>query len=189
MIFGGLYAFVSYLFLPQWAVLQKQSQDLQRREAYYLKLKDAQSNLPQFQKEAQDLQSQLQQQNAQMPGKLDNAQLLVDLYVLAKQNGVNPQSLTFEATQNKGNYQEIDTSFQCMGSSASVLTLIQDLQHGPSRRVAIRDVNLSMQNGVMKADLKLAAYASPSTNLTPGSKPAFMNSPFGVDSPAKMFTP
>ncbi|HVJ48878.1 type 4a pilus biogenesis protein PilO [Desulfitobacterium sp.] len=180
---------MTYLFLPQWATLQAQSQELTKREAYYQKLQEAQSNLPQLQKEAQGLQSKMQQQSTQMHGKLDNAQLLVDLYVLAKQEGVNPQSLTFDSVQNIESYQEINMSFTCEGSPASVLTLIQNLQQGSSLRVAVRGVNLSTQKGVMKAELKLAAYSSPSSSLTPGTKPAFMKSSFGVDSPAKMFTP
>lgn len=189
VIAGGIYAYVAYLFLPQWETLQRQSQELRKREAYYLKLQDAQSNLPQLQQEAQDLKSKMQKQNTQMPGNLDNAQLLVDIYVLAKQKGVNPQSLTFDSVQKKESYQEINMSFTCEGLPASVLNLIEDLQHGPSFRAAIRGVNLSSQKGAMKAELKLAAYASLSSNLTPVDKPAFMNSPFGVTLPAQMFTP
>lgn len=189
MIAGVIYAYVTYLFLPQRATLQIQSQELTKREAYYLKLQDAQSDLPQLQREAQDLQRKMQQQSTQRLGKLNNAQLLVELYVIAKQQGVNPQTLTFDSVQAKESYQEISMTFTCEGSPASILALIQDLQHGPSLQVAVRGVNLSTQKGVMKAELKLAAYASPSSNLTPSDKPVFMNSPFGVDSPAQMFTP
>ncbi|WP_434511784.1 type 4a pilus biogenesis protein PilO [Desulfitobacterium sp. AusDCA] len=179
---------MSYLLLPQLEAVQKQSQELAKRVAYYQKLQGAQFNLPQLQKEAQDLQSKLQQQGTPITGKLDNAQLLVNLYLIAKQEGVNPQSLTFDNVQNKGIYQEMDMSFTCEGSPASVLTLIQDLQHGPSLQVAIREVNLTSQKGVMKAELKLAAYTHSGSSGTQ-SKPAFMNSPFGLDAPAKMFTP
>lgn len=168
--------------------MQQQKQELTKRQTYYQKLQDAQSNLTALQKEAQDLQGKMQRQSSQIPGKLDNAQLLVDLYSAAKQKGVNPQSLTFDNVQNKESYQEIDMTFTCEGSPAAVLTLIQDLQHGSALQVAIRGVNLTLQKGVMKAELKLAAYTNSGLNGTQ-SKPAFMNSSFGVDIPAKMFAP
>lgn len=189
VIAGLIYSYVIYLFLPQRANLQIQSQELAKREAYYVRLEEVQSNLPQLQKEAQDLELELKRQSTQMPVKLDKAQLLVELYALAKQKGMSPQSLTFDNVQDKESYQEFDMTFTGEGSAASILNFLQELQHGSALQVAVRGVNLTTQKGVMKAELKLAAYGSLNSNLTPGDKPVFMNSPFGVDSPAKMFTP
>lgn len=180
---------MTYLFIPQKDNLQIQSQELARREAYYQKLEAAQSDLPQLQKEALDLKNKMLQQSTQLPAKLNNEQILVDLYVTAKQQGVLPQSLTFDSVENKANYQEINMTFKCEGTPSSVLNLLQTLQYGSSLQTALRGIDLTSQKGVMKAELKLAAYAAQGSDLTPGDKPVFMNSPFGVDNPAQMFTP
>lgn len=188
IIAGVIYAYVTYLFLPQQVNLQIQSQELGQREAHYQKLEEAQSDLSQIQIEAQDLQRKLQQ-STQITENLDNPQILVKLYVLAKQQGVSPQSLTFDSVQKKESYKEVNMTFVCEGTPASVLNLLQDLQHGSSFQAAVRGVNLTTDKGVMKAELKLQAYTPLGINVTPSDKPVFMNSPFGVASPSQMFTP
>lgn len=130
------------------------------------------------------------QLKAKLPNRLDKPQIIVALYTLAKQHGVNPQSITFDQAQNKGAYQEMGISLSCLGKTADLLAMIHDLQFGAGQRLAVKSVNLSGSQGNMRADLKLTASAlNGNSNVSGGDKPTFMNSPIGVDSPEKMFSP
>jgi len=188
VVFGVIYLYVNYLFLPEWSNIQHQSKVLNERRNYYTDLTKYQAQVTELQQEIHNLESEIEKLKAQIPGSLDKPQLMVYLYETAKAFKVTPQNLSFEQIQNKGSYQALGMSFNCTGSPADVLGMIQKLQSTITPRLTIQGVNLSVQQGVMRAELKLTAYAGLNSAI-PALKPPFMNANLGVDSAARMFTP
>ena len=188
-IIGLGYAYSKFLFLPEWTVIQSSTSQLYAHKDRYQELLNYQKNQIGLQQDIKTLESKVLQLNSQLPNQLDKPQLLVGLYTLAKQHSVFPQTITFEQAQNKGTYQEMGMSFGCLGKTADILTLIQDLQFGGSQQLGIKSINLSVSQGNMRAEIKLTAYSSIGTANGLTQKPPFMNSPIGVDSPTRMFQP
>ncbi len=189
VMFGLVYAYRTLLFVPEWMVIQSVTSQLDAQEKHYQELLTYQKNQSGLQQEIKTLETKVLQLNSQLPNRLDKPQLMVGLYTLAKQHSVIPQTIAFEQAQTKGTYQEMGMSFSCLGKTADILTLIQDLQFGGSQRLVIKSINLTVQQGTMRAELKLAANASIGISNDSTQKPAFMNLPIGVDSPTKMFQP
>jgi len=189
VMIGLGYAYSKFLFLPEWTVIQSSTSQLYAQKDHYQELLTYQKNQSGLQQDIKTLETKVLQLNAQLPNRLDKPQLMVGLYTLAKQHSVIPQTIAFEQAQNKGTYQEMGMSFSCLAKTADILTLIQDLQFGGSQRLAIKSINLSVSQGIMRAELKLTAYSSIGISNDLTQKPTFMNSPIGVDSPVKMFQP
>lgn len=185
IMFGVSYAYVKFLFLPQWEVIQGGESRLASLENQYQELLNYQENDTKLAQEIKTYELKIQQLNTQLPRRLDKPQLVYGLYTLAKNHGVNPQSVSFEQMQDKGTYQEIGMSFSCIGKAKDILILIHDLQFGKNLRIALKSVSLTGSQENMQAELRLIAYASSSEE--PDQKSEFMNSSFGVDSPEKMF--
>lgn len=189
ILFGIGYAYFKFLLLPQWTIIQDASNQLLSRSNYYQELLTHQNNQSGLEQEIKALETKVLQLNAQLPNRLDNPQLMVGLYTLAKKHSVNPKSLAFEQAQTKGAYQEIGMNFSCSGKAVDILAMIHALQFGGSQRLAIKSLSLSGSQVALQAEMKLTANASLGTSNVETQKPAFMNFPFGVASPAKMFQP
>lgn len=188
-MFGLVYAYMTFLFLPEWTVIQSTTSQFNAQKNRYQELLTYQKNQSGIQQEIKTLETKVLQLNIQLPNKLDKPQLMVGLYSLAKQHSVYPQTIAFEQAQTKGSYQEMGMSFSSLGKPADILAMVHDLQFGGNQRLAIKSVNLSVSQGTMQAELKVTAYASIVISNDSPMKPDFMNSPIGVDSPVKMFQP
>lgn len=189
ILFGLGYAYIKFLFQPQWMDIQIARDQQLALENQYQELLTYQRNQDGLEQEIKTLEAQVDQLNAQIPKRLNKPQLMVELYTLAKQHTVDPQSITFEQAQNKGTYQELGMIFSCFGKTADLLAMIHDLQFGESQRLAIKSISLTGSQANMRADLKLTASASSNKTNESSKKPDFMNSSIGVDSPDKMFLP
>ncbi|OLN32230.1 type 4a pilus biogenesis protein PilO [Desulfosporosinus metallidurans] len=188
VMLGLGYAYVAFLFLPEWTVIQRATSQLNAQMRNYQELLAYQKNQSALQQDIKTLETKVQQLKAQVPNRLDKPQLMVDLYTLAKQHSVSPQSITFEPIQTKGSYQTIGMNVNYIGKTADVLALIHDMQYGGGQRLTLQSLNLTVSQGNMRAFVKLTAYASVGASDST-QKPAYMNSPIGVDTPAKMFQP
>ncbi|SHI17855.1 type 4a pilus biogenesis protein PilO [Desulfosporosinus lacus] len=189
IMFGISFAYLKFLFLPQRTVIQAAANQRLSLESHYQELLSYQNNQSGLQEEIKTLEAKVLQLNAQLPNRIDNPQLMVGLYTLAKQHSVIPQTLAFEQAQTKGTYQEMGMSFSCLGKTTDILTMIHDLQFGGGQRLAIKSISLTGTQQNMRADLKLTAYASLGSSGDSTQRPAFMNSSFGVDSPEQLFQP
>lgn len=189
LILGFGYAYTEFLLLPQWIVLQTSTSQLDIKKNDYQELLTYQGDQSGLQQKIITLETKVAELGTQVPDQLDKPQLMVGLYTLAKQHGVSPQSIAFEQAQTIGNYQELGMVFNSLGKPADTLAMIHDLQFGGSQRLVIKSINLTIQEGTMKAELKLAANASGGIPSASTQKPAFMNSPIGVASPTAMFQP
>lgn len=189
IMFGISYAYVKFLFLPQWTVIQGDTNRLVSLQNQYQELLTYQKNRTGLQQDIKTLENKVLQLKVKLPNRLDKPQLMVGLYTLAKQHAVAPQSIAFEQAQTKGAYQEMGISFSCSGKTADLLALIHDLQFGGGQRLAVKSLSLTGSQGNMRAELKLTASASIGILNNSTQKPDFMNTPIGVDSPARMFQP
>ena len=189
IMLGLGYAYMTLLFLPEWTIIQSSTSQLYAQKDHYQELLTYKKNQIGLQQETKTLETKVLQLNSQLPNRLDKPQLMVGIYTLAKQYSVSPQSISFEQAQTKGTYQEMELGFSSLGKPADILAMIHDLQFGGTQRLAIKSVNLSVTQGVMRAELKLTAYVSLGISNDLTKKPDFMNSPIGVDSPTKMFQP
>ncbi len=189
VLFGLGSAYYKFFFMPEWLVIQSSTQQLNAQKDHYRQLLGYQQNQDGLQQDIKTMETKVLQLNSQLPAQVDNPQRMVGLYNLAKQHSVTPQSIAFEQAQTKGAYQEMGMSFSCLGQTADILTLIQDLQFGGSQRLAIKSMNLSVSEGIMRAELKLTAYSSLGLSKGLPQRPSFMDSPIGVGSPTEMFQP
>lgn len=185
---GLIYAYTTYFLFPKLEQIHSVVEIRNERQNYYQQLLNDRDNLTSVQKETQRLEEREKELSAQIPAQIDQPQLMVDLYTLAKSRGVLPQSLAYESIQNKGTYQVVGLTFISLGKPADILGMIKDIQQMPKQKIAILSVNLSTQQGVMRAELKLTGYAMNSSTRK-GQKPDFMNVPVGVDTAGKMFQP
>ena len=176
-----VYAYITYLFLPEWSVIQAKTDQLHEREGYYQTLVDYRVNEDQLKQEIKELEARSVELNRQIPTDLQEAQLMVDLYTIAKEHAVYPQALTFEQPQDKGAYQELNMTMSCLGTTADILSMIDDIQYGETRRLAVSGVNLSGAQGLMQASINFTAYAGKGSATEPTAKYDFMNVPMGVD--------
>ena len=189
IMFGISYAYIKFLLLSQWTVIQEANNQLFTLQNNYQELLTYQKNQSGLQQEIKTLEEKVLQLNAQLPNRLDKPQIMVGLYTLAKQHSVVPQSVAFEQIQTKGASQELRMSLSCSGKTVDLLAVIDDLQFGGSQRLAIKSLSLTGSQQNMRAELKLMASGGLGNANALTQKPAFMNSQFGVDSPAKMFQP
>lgn len=166
IIVGLFYAYFTYLFLPQWAVIGQTTGELRGREDYYRQLVDYRSNPAQLNQEIQGLEAQQKQLAAQIPSRLDEPTIMMDIYNLAKRKGVYPQSLSFEQKQDKGTHQELVMNLSTIGARADILSMINELQHGDTLRLSIQNVNLTTEGGLTRGTMQLTAYAA-----KPGATP------------------
>ncbi|MGC7873706.1 type 4a pilus biogenesis protein PilO [Desulfosporosinus sp. SYSU MS00001] len=189
IMFGICYAYSKFLLLPHWEVIQNNNQRLKSLQNQYQELLNYQKDRTSLQKDIIMLENRVLQLKKQLPSRLDKPELMVELYTLAKQHGVNPQSISFDQSQNKGLYQEMGISLSCLGKTTDLLSFIHDLQFGRGQRMGIKSINLAGSQGNMRVDLKLTATILNGFSNNSSEKQSFMNSSIGVDSPEKMFHP
>ena len=143
IVLALIYTYINFLFLPKWTSIQKQREQLQKRQAYYQQLLGYQSNPAGLKKTSDGLEDQAKDLTAQIPSQLDKPQIMVDIYTIAKLHSINPQTLKFEPLQNKGDHQELTMNFSCSGNTEDVLSLIEDLEHTPLQKFALQSINLT----------------------------------------------
>ena len=186
---GLLYLYYTYLFTPQWALIQQKSAQVHEREVYYQNLASYIGKSAELEKEIQTLDLQQKQLETKGIVTLDKPQIAFYLQTIAKQHSVDPQKVDFGQLQTKEFYQELGLTFSFLGTVTNVLSLIQDLQTGGNMRFAVQNVQISAQTGSLQVVLKLALYNPivPNGGNVQKVKPPFMNYPFGTGTTDQMF--
>lgn len=202
VILGLVYVYNTYLFSPKWEATQKVKGQLIERQQYYQQLVSYQQNRFDLEKSIESISIEAEDLSAQIPPRLDNPQIMVDIYTSAKLYGVDPITLQFEQLQNKGSYEAVGMTFACKGNVDEVLNLISDFQNTALQKLSVQSVTLTAEKAstiintnpaaetiVITAQIKLTAYASAlGTANVNGPNPSFMSAQFGVNSTAEMFT-
>lgn len=156
---GLIYAYATYLLIPEWAKIKTLQQTLGQRQGYYRQLQGYEQNKAGLQAEISQLQGKLKQATLSVPGRIDKPQLMVYVYTVAKRNKVNGQALKFEPIQPKGFYQTMPLTITCEGKPEDVFRFLQDLKNGSEQRLVAQSVSLTQQQGLMRGELKFLVYA------------------------------
>lgn len=145
LILGLAYAYNTYLFSPKWEVLQKVKGQLIERQQHYDQLVSFQQNKSDLAKTIESISGEADDLSAKIPPRLDNPQIMVDIYTTANSYGVSPQTLQFEQLQNKGSFESLGMMFTCKGNVENVLNLITDLEYTPLQKISVQSVTLTAQ--------------------------------------------
>jgi len=187
--FGICYSYYTYLFVPEWKVIQTSTARLNEREVYYQRLISYAANVSEIDKEMKLLDNQQKQLLSQTLTKLDKPKILVYLYNLAKQYNVVPDKVVFGQPLDKGTYQELPLTFTFSGKVDVILSLINHLQYSGTQRFAIQSTKFNDQEGILMVELKLVVYSPilPGIGAAQETKPPYMIYPFGTATPAQIF--
>jgi Tfp pilus assembly protein PilO len=187
LTFGLGYSYYTYLFIPEWQKIKTINQELATQQAHLEQLVEYQRNLQSLESEIKNLEAESAQLAVQIPTSLDKPQLTYYVYNLAKATGVQPQSLSFDQPTQSANYQSISMNFSCQGNVVDILALIKKMQSDGAQKLSIQSVNLTNQQGNMRADLKLIAYASGGNVGQPLDSQTNMQPVTGINSIREMF--
>lgn len=147
-----VYAYINYLFLPKWTLLQKQREQLQNSLNSYQQLLSFQSNQVGLAKTSASLEGEAKELTALIPSQLDKPDIMVDIYTIAKLHAVEPQTLKFEPIQNKGDHQELAMNLSCSGQTEDILSLIYNIEHTPLHKFALQSTNLTVSKSASGVD-------------------------------------
>ena len=185
---GMVYFYAMMIFWPKWSLVQQENAQLQEREQYYNKLLSYGAEPEQLDKKIANLEGQVRQLDLAAPKYLNKAQIMVSLYDLAKQYKVNPLNISFASAQAKGPAATVGITFVCSGTASGVLALTKTIEEDKKLPLALNGMNLTVEKGVMQAQLKLTGYAlTGGTGAKAKTQPPFMHYPFGFGSTAQMF--
>lgn len=145
VIMGLVYAYNTYLFSPKLEVLQKAKGLLIERQQHYNQLVSSKQNLTDIEKDIETISNEAKDLSAQIPPRLDNPQIMVDIYNSAKLYGVDPSTLQFGQLQNKGSYEALELNFTCKGNVNDVLNLITAFQYTALQKLSIQSVTITSQ--------------------------------------------
>ncbi|TGE34197.1 hypothetical protein [Desulfosporosinus sp. Sb-LF] len=145
VVMGLVYAYFYYMFLPEWEVSQKIKGQLIERQQYYDKLASYQQNKSDLEKNIEVMNTETINLSAQIPPRLENPQIMVDIYNSAKLYGVDPNTLQFEPLQNKGSYQSVGMTFTCKGKVDDVLTMISAFGYTPLQKLSVQSVTITAE--------------------------------------------
>lgn len=183
-----VYSYVTYLLEPELSTLEKVKAELQTKQDRYEQLITYQGNLHGLQEEIKRLETQNTVLNAQIPSFLDKPQLMIYIYSAARSAQVVPVSLSFEQPKSSETVQSMVLSFSCLGKVNDVLAFTKKLQFEGTQKMGIQSINMVNQNGTIKADIKLVAYAS-NQKAGDSSKSSALPSGQGLTTVEKMFQP
>jgi Tfp pilus assembly protein PilO len=161
LIFGGLaYSYITFLLEPQMDKIKMLSDELVNQQGRYDQLIAYQRSPLSLQEEIKQLEKQNTNLAAQIPNSIDKPQTMYYIYSLAKSAQVEPLSLSFEKPQNEANFQSMGMNFSCFGRVNDVLNFTKKLQFEGTQKMGIQSISFVNQNGGIKAEIKLVAYAS-----------------------------
>ncbi|CAA7601572.1 Translation elongation factor EF1B/ribosomal protein S6 [Acididesulfobacillus acetoxydans] len=185
LAFGLLYSYTNYVVWPEWQHIQELGRQVKARQTEYQRLLELKTRQAAVEQALTAAEAKVRGESSKVPALLDEPRLTVDIYSLAKRDGLSPESLRFYTVQHKGNVQEVKLDFVGSGQTAAVLGFIEDIRQSRDL-LAIRGVNLTVDKGLMKIGLTLTAYASGGGTAI---RAPFMNAPPGISSVVKMFAP
>ncbi|MDP4128042.1 MAG: hypothetical protein Q8912_14040 [Bacillota bacterium] len=167
LVLGLLYAYYTYLFSPEWEVLQTVKGQLMERQQHYNQLASLQENMSALGKDIEAVSNEDKDLSAQIPPRLENPQIMVDIYNSAKLYGVAPNTLQFEPLQNKGSYQAVGMTFTCKGKVGDVLSMIIAFGNTSLQKLSVQSVAITAEKASTTANSSQPAGISDSPAITP----------------------
>ncbi|AHF09757.1 MULTISPECIES: type 4a pilus biogenesis protein PilO [Dehalobacter] len=132
-----------YLLVGQCGVLQKNSAQLREREAYLVTLQNNYINLSGLKQEQTDLTAQAAELDLTVPKNLVKPDMMVFIFNLAKDSGINSRDLTFEEMKDEGSYCSLAMNFSCTGSTAKIYAFVERLRKVSQYNLALDSIQVT----------------------------------------------
>lgn len=161
---GGIYAYHTYLFTPEWMKIQNLKGQIQERQDRYEQLASHVGNSSALDAQIRDLEERSIELQAQIPLLIDKPNLVTDLYTVAKTNQVQPQAVNFDNSEAMDTYIIQSLTFTCLGSQENIIRMINDLQMDQEQRFTLESMRFTNDKGILQGELHLLAYATKGEN-------------------------
>lgn len=163
VVFGVIYVYIQYLLVPELGKIHNKTLLLKQKQAYLEKLKRSYLVMPELKKKAEELNGREEDLDGLVPKKLDKPYIMLDIYNLAKKNGVTPKSLSFEPLQEKENHYAMGMNFSCTGSKENIFELIDQLDKGGEYKYTLDSLSLNATEGIIdgnnNVNMRIVVYA------------------------------
>jgi type IV pilus assembly protein PilO len=150
-----------YLLVGQFGVLQKTSAQLYERKAYLVTLQDNYINFSGLKQEQTDLTAQAAELDLSIPKDLVKPDIMVFIFNLARNSGINPQDLTFEEMKDEGGYSSLAMNFSCTGSAANSYAFMEQLRKVSQYNLALDSIQVTegeADTAAASAKIRIIAY-------------------------------
>ncbi|WP_368292592.1 type 4a pilus biogenesis protein PilO [Dehalobacter sp. TBBPA1] len=148
-----------YLLVGQFGVLQKNSAQLREREAYLVTLQNNYINLSGLKQEQTDLTTQAAELDLTVPKNLVKPDMMVFIFNLAKDSGINSQNLTFEEMKDEGSYSSLAMNFSCTGPTAKIYAFVERLRKVSQYNLALDSIQVTEgEEDTAAARIRIIAY-------------------------------
>lgn len=158
IVAGALYAYIQYLFLPQFAVLKEETAHLAERKAYLTKLEENFKILPSLKEQVKVLTAQAGELSRDIPLKADKPDIMLSIYNMAKDNGLNPLSLNYSPVKEEAGIITMGMDFTCTGPEENVYALVEKFFEDNKYIFALDSISINPGEGGVSAKMHLVAY-------------------------------
>ncbi|HHV63655.1 MAG TPA: type 4a pilus biogenesis protein PilO [Peptococcaceae bacterium] len=158
VLFGVLYAYVQYLFLPQLSILKDKTAYLTAREAYLQKLEDNSKILSSLKSQVVVLNTQAAKLEQEIPIYADKPDMMLTIYNMAKRFGLSPLSLNYSPLQEEDGYYTMGIDFTCKGPEHQVYALVRSLLRNTDYIFALDNISIRPGTEGVSANMHFIAY-------------------------------
>ena len=159
ILFGFMYAYIQFLFTPQWSNLNNLSAEIAQRQAHLERLEENYKILSTVKQNAQDLTILQTELKERIPTDLDKPDIMMIVYTMAKDNGLSPGTLSFESVRQEGETMTMGMGFTCTGSRENINNLVEQFLEGSKYILVLDSISYSGSEELVSADMRLTAYA------------------------------
>ncbi|NLI91836.1 MAG: type 4a pilus biogenesis protein PilO [Peptococcaceae bacterium] len=159
IVLGILYAYVQYLFIPEWGVLKQKTAQVSERQAYLTRMENSYKDFSALKQQSSSLKAQVSVLDKKVPKKLDKPDIMLTIYNLAKNNGLSPKSLTYEPIKDEGQYLTMGMNFSCTGPAENIYTLVDQFLKGNKYIFALDSISFTSNKDGSTANMRIVAYA------------------------------
>ncbi|RNC29307.1 MAG: hypothetical protein AWM53_00660 [Candidatus Dichloromethanomonas elyunquensis] len=159
IILGGLYAYIQYLFIPEWRGLKEETSRVSQRQADLARMETGYKEFSSLKQQASSLKAQASMLDKKVPKKLDKPDIMLTIYNMAKSLSLSPKSLTFEDVKDEGQYLTMGMNFSCTGSPENVYTLVDQFLKGNKYIFALDSISFIPGTEESTVKMRIVAYA------------------------------
>jgi len=94
-----------------------------------------------------------------IPAELDYPNIMMTVYTMAKNNGLNPKNISYESIAQQGQTVTLGLSFTCTGSRDNIYTLAEQFLKGDEYLFVLDSISVSGSPEESSATMILTAYA------------------------------
>lgn len=159
VVLGIVYAYFKFMFIPQYNELKDVSAHLSQRQLYLERLEENYKILSTLKQDVVELTALETEFEEQIPSDLDFPDIMMTVYAMAKDNGISPKNLSYEALKQEGQTVTLGMSFSCTGPKDNIHTLVEQFLDGNKYIFVLDSISYSGPDEEISANMQLTAYA------------------------------